>query len=75
MLAGPGGGIADGLLEEPGGGGAAEGQDSCPTEDIDISQQRGLLLHQAINLAQGAVGRTGRAVTAQVAGDGGGFLL
>ena len=42
-----GSGVLDGLLEEPYGSGAEKGQQRGPAEDVDIGQERGLLLHQA----------------------------
>ena len=33
------GGVAGGLFEEPGGGGAEEGEDGSPAEDVDIGEQ------------------------------------
>ena len=76
MDAGRGWGGFDRLLEEPGGPGADEGQHGGPAEDIDVSHEGGLLLHEAVEESEGAwAGLGGADVMGEVAGDGGGFLL
>jgi len=65
-----------GLFEEPGGGGADEGQERRPAEDVDVGHEGGLLLHEAVEEAQGAGAASGGAeAVGEVGGDEGRFLL
>ena len=42
------------LFEEPSGAGAEEGEERGPAEDVDIGHEGGLLLHEAVEHAEGA---------------------
>ena len=62
-------GKLDGLLEEPYGSRAEECQHRGPSEYVHIRHQGGLLLHQAVNQAEGAGARLGLSdVMSKVAG-------
>ena len=65
-----------GLLEEPDGQGAEEGQERCPAEDVYVGHERGLLQHHAIEQSQGAGSALGASeLMAEICGQRGGFLL
>lgn len=64
------GGGFDGLLEEPHGCGAEEGQERGPAEDVHVGHQGGLLLHHAVEQPYGTGAALGTAeVLSEVAGD------
>ena len=67
----PGRGFSVGgrLFEEPGGGGAEEGQQGGPAEDVDVGHQGGLLLHEAVDQSEGAGAGLGGADGGQIAGE------
>lgn len=46
-----------GLLEEPGGGGADDGEDGGPAEDVNVGHEGGLLHHEAVEQPEGAGAR------------------
>lgn len=70
------GGGFDGLLEEPHGCGAEEGQERGPAEDVHVGHQGGLLLHHAGEQPHGTGAGLGTAeVLTEVAGDSGRTLL
>ncbi len=64
------------LFEQPRGASANQRQHSGPAEDVDVGEQGGLLLHEAVDEAEGARARGARAhAMAEILGDHGRSLL